>query len=83
MSSWVQEAGEEAVSEPVNTVADFKVDQNVELHPGTDRWMMGDRMGIVKKLDPANGRVRVKLDVSGKSLWFKPDDILSKKTRNP
>ena len=50
------------------TLDDFKRGQRVELHPGTDRWMMGDRLGVVTRIDTSKGVVRVKLDVSGKSI---------------
>jgi hypothetical protein len=51
------------------------VGRRVELHPATDRWMMGDRFGeIVAFVD---GNVRIKLDVSGKTLLFKPEDLNS------
>lgn len=46
----------------------FTVGQRVELHPGTDRWMMGDRYGEVKRIN--RGSVVVKLDRSGKVMNF-------------
>jgi hypothetical protein len=61
------------------TMEDFTVDQRVELHPATDRWMMGDRFGVVTKLDTLSGVVRVKLDKSKKSFNFAPRNILKKK----
>ena len=33
------------------TLADFKIGQRVELHPGTNRWMMGDRLGTVTEVN--------------------------------
>jgi len=48
----------------------------VQLHPGTDRWMMGDRFGNVTSVRKKDGAVRVKLDRSGKSLWFRPQDVM-------
>jgi hypothetical protein len=59
----------------------FQVDRYVELHPATDRWMMGDRFGILTKVEPE--RVRVRLHVSGKSFWFRKDDVLNPENRNP
>lgn len=59
----------------------FAVGQNVELHPCTDRWMMGDRFGKVTGLRDKS--VRVRLTVSGKSFWFAQDNILHKGNRNP
>ena len=40
---------------------------------------MGDRFGQVTKVDATKGIVRVKLDVSKKSLNFLPRNILKKK----
>ena len=37
--------------------------KRVELHPGTDRWMMGDRYG--KVVSVTNKALKVKLDKSG------------------
>lgn len=47
--------------------------QRVELHPATDRWMMGDRYGSVVNV----GRliVQVKLDKSRKTLPFRPTEL--------
>jgi hypothetical protein len=59
----------------------FQVGRNVQLHPATDRWMMGDKFGQITKVEP--DKVRVRLDVSQKSLWFKRDDILNPENRNP
>jgi hypothetical protein len=50
----------------------------VELHPGTDRWMMGDRYGDAVSVIGSGkhkGHVRVKLDKSGKTLRFHPDNV--------
>jgi hypothetical protein len=52
------------------------VGANVEVHPAHDRWMMGDRYGQIVRLDEAGNRVRVRLQTSGESLWFKPDDLM-------
>jgi len=60
----------------------FRPEQNVELHPGTDRWMMGDRFGVVTGVNKI-GMVRVRLTRSGKSFWFHPDNILHRGNRNP
>jgi hypothetical protein len=59
-----------------------QVGDRVQLHPATDRWMMGDRYGVVMEVKMCKGpartnwKYRVKLDRSGKSLWFKADDVL-------
>lgn len=37
------------------------VGQNVELHPGLDRWMMGDRRGRVVGYATSNGGVSSKI----------------------
>jgi hypothetical protein len=47
----------------------------IELHPATDRWMMGDRFGMVTGIDKPTGRFRVKMNVSGKTLKIPPDQI--------
>jgi hypothetical protein len=51
------------------------MNERVELHSATDRWMMGDRYGTVvaerlAKRGPLAGHTvyRVKLDVSGKVI---------------
>lgn len=43
------------------------VGKRVQLHPGEDRWMMGDRFGVIVRV-LRNGHVRVKLDKSGTVL---------------
>jgi hypothetical protein len=56
------------------------VGSRVQLHPGTDQWMMGDRFGEVRKVDTKTGLIHVKMDRSGKTLKCKPEHILP---RNP
>lgn len=51
----------------------FAKGERVQLHPGTDRWMMGDRYGVVT--GHIKGKIRVKLDKSGKSLLFYNKDV--------
>lgn len=58
----------------MNTVRDFKVGQRVQLHPATDRWMRGDRWGVVYKL--GHKYVELVMDVSGSHLRVHPDLIL-------
>lgn len=65
----------------INSITFFRVGQYVELHPGTDRWMMGDMYGTVTKVDTKNNSVRVKLTKSGKSFAFHPDNILNRSNR--
>jgi hypothetical protein len=49
------------------------VGDRVQLHPATDRWMMGDRYGTVVKL--GNKHVHVKMDKSNKTLKVHPNNI--------
>lgn len=57
------------------TTGKFRVGERVQLHPGTDRWMMGDRYGEVVKV--TSQYVHVKLDKSGKTLKFSEDRLLN------
>ena len=52
-----------------------KIGSRVELHPGTDRWMMGDRFGLVVK----HGRkyFHIKMERSGKTITLPPDWVMS------
>ena len=59
----------------------FVAGRRVELHPATDRWMMGDRFGEVVRF--RDGVVHVRLDKSRKTLRFRPDDILHPGNKNP
>jgi len=58
----------------------FPLRARVETSPCTDQWMQGDRFGTVTGHKDA--LVRVKLDISKKSLWFEArqlrDDRLGK-----
>lgn len=45
----------------------------VELHPGCDRWMMGDKYGRVTS--KKEGKVYVQLERSGKTLPFEPERL--------
>ena len=70
------------------THTDPRVGKRCQLHPATDRWMMGDRYGVIVKVsskvrsyldprDPRNGRIfTVKLDKSGRTLRFSEGRIL-------
>jgi hypothetical protein len=51
----------------------FRVGERVQLHPGTDRWMMGDRYGEVVKV--TREYVHVKLDKSGKTMKFSENNL--------
>jgi hypothetical protein len=50
----------------------FKAGQRVQLHPATDRWMMGDRYGEV--LNVRQSRVIVLTD-RGRIMRLDPRDI--------
>lgn len=53
----------------------FQEGSRVQLHPGTDRWMMGDKFGEI--VEVREEEVKVKLDRSGKSIWFPADRVNS------
>jgi hypothetical protein len=50
------------------------IGKRVELHPATDRWMMGDRFGTIVKAGAKNTHIH--LDKSGKTLAFRHDDVV-------
>ncbi|CAA2141624.1 hypothetical protein HYPP_02645 [Hyphomicrobium sp. ghe19] len=52
---------------------DFTLGDAVELHPGCDRWMMGDRVGSVQKV----GRklLTVRMFTSGKAIKLHPANV--------
>ena len=47
------------------------VGMRVELHPGMDAWMAGDRYGTIVKV--TRQRIHVRLDKSGRTLRLLPD----------
>jgi len=51
----------------------FEVGYRVELHPATDRWMMGDRYGTVTKVD--RKVLTVKMDKSNHAIRVHPSNI--------
>lgn len=55
----------------------YQPGDRVQLHPGTDQWMQGDRYGEVVKVQPS-GAVLVKMDRSGRTLLCMPEHILGK-----
>jgi ribosomal protein L21E len=57
---------------------DFPEGKRVQLHPGTDQWMMGDRFGEIRKVDLKTFLVHVKMDVSKKTIKCKPKHILKR-----
>ena len=56
----------------------FLIGNRIQLHPATDRWMMGDRYGIVEAT--AKGCYLVRLDVSGQYMWIDERDLLEVQT---
>lgn len=51
----------------------FKPGMRVELHPGTDQWMSGDRYGEVRKV--TRSYVHLRMDVSGRVIRAMPGNI--------
>lgn len=51
------------------------VGSRVELHPGTDAWMRGDRYGEVIGTTRDKRRYKVRMDKSGKMLKVSPNNI--------
>jgi hypothetical protein len=51
--------------------------QRVQIHPATDRWMMGDRYGTVVASVKVKGKWvhKVQMDRSGKTVRV-PDDLI-------
>lgn len=52
----------------------FETGNRVQLHPGTDLWMRGDRYGEV--VEVTKTRVRVKLDKSGRKVWLQGRNVM-------
>ena len=63
----------------MNYVRDFHRGDRVETHPATDRWMMGDRYGTV--VHTGRKSVSVKLDRSGHTRHFRPNDLIHRGRR--
>lgn len=69
------------------TRTDSRIGKRIELHPATDRWMMGDQYGEIVGIgrrvrsyldpkDPRNGQIfRVKMDRSGKTIRVSESNI--------
>lgn len=55
---------------------DVNINDRVEVHPGTNAWIFGDRFGQVTKL--GTKYVHVKMDTSQRTLKFLPRDIYRK-----
>lgn len=56
----------------------MRIGERVELHPGTDAWMRGDRCGEIVAVIERHGQVtslRVKLDKSGRVLKLDPNRV--------
>ncbi len=57
------------------TNSTYDVGSRVEVHPATDAWMSGDRLGIVLSVAPISGRAAVCMDRSGRVLRFSEQNI--------
>lgn len=57
------------------TLSDLKENQEIELSPGTDQWMSGDRFGRVVRIDEKKGMAIVLMERSGRKLKCQPDHI--------
>jgi len=57
-----------------HTIKDFTEGQRVKAHPATDRFMMGDVYGVVRRV--GTKLVQVEMDRSGKKLPFHPRNLL-------
>ena len=67
---------------------DSRIGKRIQIHPATDRWMMGDKYGEIVAIssrvrlfldpkDPRNGQVfTVKMDKSGKRIRVSEGNIL-------
>ena len=57
----------------------YRVGDRIEIHPGTDLWMMGARYGVVigSSLTP-NDRVRVRMDRKPKTKFGGTEDTFKK-----
>lgn len=56
----------------------MRIGERVELHPGTDAWMSGDRYGEIVAVVEHHGRVtcvRVRMDKSGRVLRLDPGRV--------
>lgn len=42
----------------------------VEICPSNDLWMMGDRFGVISKIDLDNDTAKVKMRITGKTVTF-------------
>jgi hypothetical protein len=57
-------------------IAGFGVGERVQLHhPGTDRWMRGDKYGEIVSIVRGGKKVRVKLDRSGQTVTLSVDRV--------
>jgi hypothetical protein len=68
------------VSQVINSLSQFlgpelNVGSRIELHPGTDHWMRGDRFGTITNVTAENN-YKIKLDVSRKTFTFAKRNIL-------
>lgn len=55
------------------TLADFKIGDRVEIHPATDLWMRGARVGVIIKIGSA--QLTIKLDAWNAPVRFHAENI--------
>lgn len=61
----------------------YRVGERVQLHPATDRWMMGDRYGeVVATPKTKRGSYKVLMDKSGKTISVRERDLVPIASRN-
>lgn len=53
---------------------DFVPGTRIELHPGTDQWIMGDRFGEITYI--GRSYLHVKMDRSGRTLKVPPEHVM-------
>ena len=56
----------------------MRIGERVELHPGCDAWMRGDRFGVIVATLERHGvvtSIRVKMDKSGRVLRLDPSRV--------
>lgn len=67
------------------SVDELERGDRVQLHPCTDQWMQGDRYGTITGAkhcpgsapgEEPHGEFRVKLDISGRSIWLHEGNVL-------
>lgn len=75
------EAAHYSARAPRESLGGFRVGDRVELHPGTDRWMRGDRYGDVVRV--GRTRLHVHMDRSGQTITVSPGNVMHLSARAP